>query len=405
MELKRASRTQVKIKMLIAGPSGSGKTYSALLMASGMVPWEKIAVIDTERGSADLYSDLGPYNTLTLEAPFTPERYIEAIETCVKNGMEFIIIDSITHEWDGVGGILQIHESMTGNSYTNWNKLTPRHSKFIDAILQSPVHIITTARSKQDYILTEKNGKQVPEKVGMKNITREGFDYEVTLAFELDMKHNATAAKDRTKLFIDKFNGPVTPDTGKILLAWCNSGTEPVRSKFDDYKDSINNAKTVDDLVKISNALMSEKSLSDYQMENLRKLYSNNPVFKANKDKLTAKKPADTQQQQGNNGSGKTSKVNIPSVGAATSYKKFAEQISETAEELSLALILEEIDKADGFTPRQLDALHKLVDSRKRIIKAKEAEASKTQGTEQKFKGTDSNNFLKKGTVSNGRKN
>lgn len=272
-EIKRASKQKAKIKMLISGPSGSGKTYSALLMASGMTDWNKICVIDTERGSADLYSHLGPYNTLTLDPPYKPETYIEAINAVINAGMEVIIIDSITHEWDGLGGVLQIHESMTGNSFTNWAKLTPRHNAFINAIIQSPVHMICTGRSKQDYVLTEKNGKQVPEKVGMKAITREGFDYEVTLSLDLDIKHNATATKDRTGLFIDKPQFVITPETGKKIINWCSEGIDTI-SKFEQFKKEIANCKDEKNLLNIQQRIIEAKdNMPEYQVADLRKIY------------------------------------------------------------------------------------------------------------------------------------
>lgn len=229
MELKKATRKQIPLKVGLAGPSGSGKTYSALLLARGLASsWEKIAVIDTENGSADLYSQLGEYNTLTLEAPYTPERYIEAISECEKAGMEVVVLDSISHEWEGKGGILEQHGNMLGNSFTNWAKMTPRHNAFIDKILATKMHILATMRSKQDYVLTEKNGKQVPEKVGLKAVTREGVDYEFTLVFDLDIKHNAVASKDRTGLFMGKPDFVITEETGKKLLDWTNSGIRPV---------------------------------------------------------------------------------------------------------------------------------------------------------------------------------
>ena len=205
MELRNAERKQAKIKMGLQAPSGAGKTYSALLLAYGLInDWSRIAVIDTENHSADLYAHLGNYQVLAFEQPFSPERYIQAIEVCEKAGMEVIILDSISHEWEGVGGILDIHGAMMGNSFTNWAKVTPRHNAFVQKLLQSSSHIIATIRSKQDYVLSEKNGKMVPEKIGLKGVTREGLDYEFTIVLELDLKHQATATKDRTQLFMDK---------------------------------------------------------------------------------------------------------------------------------------------------------------------------------------------------------
>lgn len=225
--LRKATRKKAKIRLGLSAISGGGKTYSSLLIAKGMANGDlsKVAIIDTENGSGDLYANLGDYNVFTLEAPYEPERYIRAIKECENAGMEVIIIDSITHEWDGKGGILDISNSMAGNSYTNWAKLTPRHQSFIDAILQSKCHIITTVRRKQDYeMTTNSNGKLVPQKIGLKEVTREGFEYELTVNLELDTKHNASCSKDRTGLFADKPEFIPSEETGKMLLDWCETG-------------------------------------------------------------------------------------------------------------------------------------------------------------------------------------
>lgn len=228
MELKKAQRKKVKLRLGLSAISGGGKTYSALLLAKGLVgSWDKIAVIDTENNSASLYEHLGDFHAIELSAPYSPERYIEAIKMCEDAGIECIIIDSITHEWEGKGGILEIHGQMTGNSFTNWATLTPRHQKFIDAILHSKAHIITTVRRKQEYELTTNDkGKKEPVKVGLKEITREGFEYELTVNFNLDEKHNCTASKDRTGLFMDKPFFTITEQTGADIKAWCEKGID-----------------------------------------------------------------------------------------------------------------------------------------------------------------------------------
>lgn len=229
MQLTKASRKKAKIRLGLSAVSGGGKTYSALLIAYGLCgDYNKVAVIDTENHSAELYAHLGEYNVLPLEAPYSPERYIQAIKTCEDSGMEVIIIDSITHEWDGKGGIIEISNSMTGNSFTNWAKLTPRHQAFIDSILQSKCHVITTVRRKQDYEMTkDSSGKLQVQKAGLKEVTREGFEYELTVNLELDQNHNATASKDRTGLFAGKPQFTPTADTGKLIRQWCESGAEP----------------------------------------------------------------------------------------------------------------------------------------------------------------------------------
>lgn len=225
-QIKRAVRQKTKLKIGVFGTSGSGKTYSALKLARGLTTWDKIAVIDTENGSADLYAHLGEYNTLTLTAPFSPERYIEAIQTCEKAGIEVIVIDSVSHEWDGTGGCLEIVDQL-GGQFQHWKKVTPRHNKFIQAILQSPAHVIVTARKKQDYAMETENGKAKVRKVGLKEVTREGFEYELTLAFDLSINHLATASKDRTGLFMDKPEFVITEQTGEILMDWVEGGSEP----------------------------------------------------------------------------------------------------------------------------------------------------------------------------------
>jgi hypothetical protein len=255
MEIRVAQRQKAKIRLGLQGPSGSGKTYSALLLAYGLTGnWCKIVVIDTENHSADLYADLGEYRVLSLSRPFSPEAYIKAIEACESlAGADVIIIDSISHEWEGAGGILETHGNMTGNSFTNWNKVTPRHNAFVQKILQSRCHVIATIRSKQDYVLSEKNGKMVPEKVGLKGITREGMDYEFTIVLDLDIKHHATATKDRTGLFMDKPAFVIKDDTGQQILKWCNLGTGSGRKTLDSIRAEIDTATDVQQLRDIFN--------------------------------------------------------------------------------------------------------------------------------------------------------
>lgn len=237
MQLQKAERKRVFLKIGLSGTSGSGKTYSALLMAYGITQdWTKIAIIDTENRSGSLYANLGAYNTLEIEAPFTPEKYIEAIQICYAAGMQVIIIDSITHEWAGVGGCLDMHQKL-GGRWDHWSKIMPRHQKFIDAILQCPTHIITTVRRKQDYDYgKDESDKTIVQKIGTKEITREGFEYELTLSLELNVPYFlAKSSKDRTSLFASRPEFVITSDTGRELIEWAMQGkeqkSEPTKSK------------------------------------------------------------------------------------------------------------------------------------------------------------------------------
>ena len=242
MNLRTSERRQARIKMALQAPSGAGKTYSSLLIAYGITnDWGKIAIIDTENGSADLYAHLGSYNVLSLKPPYSPENYIQAIEICEKAGMEVIIIDSISHCWDF---LLDYHASLTGNSFTNWAKVTPRQKSFVDKILQSPIHILATMRVKQDYVLNQVNGKFVPEKVGLKSIQKEGLEYEFAIVLDIDIKHNAVSSKDRTGLFSDKPAFKITVETGKKIKEWCNAAVTE-----EDIKKQITECQTMENLI------------------------------------------------------------------------------------------------------------------------------------------------------------
>lgn len=235
LELRKATRQKAKLRIGMNGPSGSGKTYSSLLLAKGIVgDLSKVAIIDTENGSADLYSQLGEFNVIRLEAPYNPERYIEAINACIAAGMELIIIDSTSHEWEGKGGCLEINELIAktkykGNTWSAWSETTPRHQRFIEAIVSSPVHMITSTRSKTDTVMTE--DKKV-KKLGMKEIQREGFEYELTINFSIDREgHFASVSKDRTGMFIDKDPFVITEETGVELKNWAELGIDPEEIK------------------------------------------------------------------------------------------------------------------------------------------------------------------------------
>lgn len=227
---RKAQRSKAKVRLFFSGPSGSGKTWSSLIVASGLADWDKIAVIDTENGSADLYAHLGEFSVLTLEPPYSPEKYIQAIKAAEQEGFEVIIVDSLTHAWSGEGGILDqqgkaADAKYKGNSWSAWREFTPKHNQLVETMLKSKCHVIATMRSKMDYLQTEENGKKVVKKVGMNPIQRDGMEYEFTLGFDLSIDHIATASKDRTGLFDGKY---FKPDqlTGKQIADWFESGAE-----------------------------------------------------------------------------------------------------------------------------------------------------------------------------------
>lgn len=234
LQLRKAERKKAKLRIGLGGASGSGKTYSALLLANGMAPWEKIVLIDTENGSGELYSHLGEYNIITITDDYAPEKYIEAIKACEEAGMEVIIIDSITHEWEGKGGCLELHTRAGGN-WQDWKNVSPRHQKFVDSIIQSKCHVITTVRKKQDYdMVKDGNGKTKVEKLGMKEVTRDGFEYELTLSFNLSQNNLASVSKDRTNLFMNKPEFRIDQKTGQQLMEWAESGIDVHEKNLED---------------------------------------------------------------------------------------------------------------------------------------------------------------------------
>ena len=247
---KKAERKQARLRLALAGPSGSGKTYSALQMAKGL--GEKIAVIDTEHGSASLYADVADFDVMELHAPYSPERYIEAIQAAEKAGYDVLIIDSYSHEWTGPGGCLEINDETArarfkGNTWSAWSETTPRHRKLTDKILTSPLHIICTMRSKTETVQGE--GKKIV-KLGLKSEQRDGTDYEFTVV--LDVTHDghfAVASKDRTKLFQQP--ELITELTGKKLLDWLNCGTnqrERAENMMVDFIATLEQAESLEDL-------------------------------------------------------------------------------------------------------------------------------------------------------------
>lgn len=230
---KKAERKKAKLRLALCGPSGSGKSYSALLTAFGL--GGKIAVIDTERGSSELYSELGAYDVGILEPPFSPLKYIEAIKAAENLGYDVIIIDSLSHAWAGEGGLLDIHGSVTNrvkNSFSAWREVTPMHNQLVDTLLQSSCHIIATLRAKTDYLVDE-GGKKI-QKVGLAPIQRDGLEYEFTVFGDIATSHCITITKDRTGQFQDKAF-IITSQFGVDMRRWLNSGAAipelmPVRS-------------------------------------------------------------------------------------------------------------------------------------------------------------------------------
>jgi len=246
LELKKAQRSKAYLKLGIAAPSGGGKTAGALLIAYGLMKakhpempedeiWSKVTIVDTENGSGELYvgaeiagTKIGVYNAVTLTAPFEVEKYTQAVDLCESVGTEVCILDSTTHAWSGEGGLLEQQNAAakrSGNSYTAWRDITPQHNRFVEKMLQTPMHIIATMRSKQEYVQDKNSetGKTSVRKLGLEPEQRKGMEYEFTTFFEINAEHEAFGSKDRTSLF-DQKTFKITPKVGETMMKWLDGG-------------------------------------------------------------------------------------------------------------------------------------------------------------------------------------
>jgi len=229
---KPAQKQQSKLRMTIDGPAGSGKTYTALRFAHTITQRTggKIAVVDTERGSASKYvgeaPDGYPWQFDVLELTnFSPERYTEAVLAAGRAGYSVLVIDSLSHAWEGVGGALEIKDRIAGssneNSFTAWRHVTPLHNRMVDTVLQAPLHVITTMRSRTEYVPEMQNGKIIGvRRVGLAPVQRPGMEYEFDLVCDMDWAHIMTVAKSRCPAVADMQIEKPGPEFMNIILDW-----------------------------------------------------------------------------------------------------------------------------------------------------------------------------------------
>ena len=229
MEFQKAVRQQVKARVAIAGPAGAGKTYTALVAAGVLRGDGKVALIDTERESAKLYADIFDFDVLELDT-FGPGLYVQAIQAAEKAGYTVIVIDSLSHAWDGIGGTLEqkgrMEDQRGMNSWTAWRKITPIHEQLVDALLRCNMHVIATLRSKMQYEQVIEDGKSTVQKVGMAPIQRAGMEYEFTLFCDMDVNHSIVVSKSRAKLMSDRVAQLPGPEFWQPFADWLESGAK-----------------------------------------------------------------------------------------------------------------------------------------------------------------------------------
>ncbi len=266
MSFKKASRSAKYLRILLEGPSGSGKTLGALLVAYGMLKLSaegEIFLIDTEKGSSNTYSDKIPcgFQFDDISAPYHPEKLQQKLQEAVDAGAKIVIVDSITHFWEGSGGCLEINETLAkskfrGNTYAAWSETKKIWRGMIEFINAMPCHVILTGRSKTETAQVSEGGRSTVKRLGMKLQAGENLEYEMDLAFSVvHDQHLATCIKDRTGLFVDKIPQAITPEFGERLVGWLQSADTPapppelvkkiqVNDAYQTAKDFLSNGAT-----------------------------------------------------------------------------------------------------------------------------------------------------------------
>lgn len=217
------------------GPSGSGKTYSALKIAQGL--GKKIAVVDTERGSASKYSgDVAEFDVCELKK-HSPSNYIKAIQEAGDAGYDVLIIDSLTHAWSGKDGILEMVDNAkkrgAGNGFTAWREVGKEHDRLVDAMLDCPCHLIITLRTKMEYVIEEdERGKKVPRKIGLAPVQRDGLEYEFDIVGDMNQDHDLVITKSRCPAVSDAVVNRPGAEFARSVSAWLGDGELSEKDKL-----------------------------------------------------------------------------------------------------------------------------------------------------------------------------
>ena len=295
MEFTKATKEQAKLRMALIGSSGSGKTYTSLLLSKEL--GKRVALIDTERGSASKYADEFSFDTLQLKH-FSAQEYIDAINAAVKSGYDVLVIDSLSHAWAGIGGVLEFVDDenarqKSGNSFAAWRKATPLHNKLVDAIIQSDLHIIVTMRAKTEYVLEkDERGKNIPRKVGLAPIQRDGLEYEFDIVGDMDADNTLVVSKTRCKALAGAVIRKPDAELGKTIATWLSSGVIPEKKAESPKQVASPNVSTPKQAVEKAAQLKAEKE------EPIALIAQLKVTAKAQFEKYAGKHPDDEQAKK-----------------------------------------------------------------------------------------------------------
>lgn len=241
MAFVKATRSKTYIKIALQGVAGSGKTLGALMIAKGLIDDQnsgigRMAFIDTENGSGSLYSDRFNYDVCNIDPPFEPPKFLNAFNEARDHGYGVIILDSFSHVWEGVLGIKSDLDAVPkSNTFTNWREPNKQFKSVLDAILQSPVHVICCMRRKMDHAMDKDDqGKTIVRKLGLAPVMRDNIEYEFSTIFEIDSSHLAYSDKDRTELFINKPPFRISEEIGRKIKGWLNGAVDKEVTPKDD---------------------------------------------------------------------------------------------------------------------------------------------------------------------------
>lgn len=249
---QKATRRQTRSRTALCGPSGSGKTYTALILATELVKvyGGRIALIDTEKNSASLYSDLFDFDAVDFTPPYSPERYVEYLRSAAEHAYTVTVIDSLSHGWFAEGGVLDIVDAAatraSGNKFAGWQTGTPAQNALITAIIGHPSHIIATMRSKQEWVVEEVDGRNKPRRIGMAPVQRDGVEYEFTVVADMDLDHKLVVNKTRCAVIADAVAVKPGPAWWEKYINWLQEGiplaTEAQREQIDTLRARVKEA-------------------------------------------------------------------------------------------------------------------------------------------------------------------
>jgi hypothetical protein len=249
-KIEQAEREGARLVVGLGGVSGGGKTFTALQLAWGMANYDssKVGFICTENRRGRLYSDalkdaqgkVHKFLIGDLTPPFSPQRYIEAINAFVKAGVEVLVIDSVSHEFEGIGGVEDI--ATAGNpKVPRWNDAKAQHKAFMNTLLQSPVHVIACMRAREKVKLVKQDGKTVFEPLGVQPIQEKSFTFELTASLMMwneGKEQQVIKCPSELRSILGRERGYITAADGKALRDWVN-GAQQMNPEVARARDSL----------------------------------------------------------------------------------------------------------------------------------------------------------------------